>query len=155
MKKITVTIILVIGLALGGCSGMSDTEQRTLSGAAIGAGAGTAIGAISGNTALGAVIGTAAGAGGGYLYDRHKKSEEKVNQKDNKDPSGNDLKAACFFFFIFHFLIKISSLNLELVLYLIQRFSHSWEKLYIFCKKKYELLTHFVIGIDDILLGDN
>jgi uncharacterized lipoprotein NlpE involved in copper resistance len=92
MKKITVTIILVIGLALGGCSGMSDTEQRTLSGAAIGAGAGTAIGAISGNTALGAVIGTAAGAGGGYLYDRHKKSEEKVNQKDNKEGGQEDPK---------------------------------------------------------------
>jgi osmotically inducible lipoprotein OsmB len=77
MYKITITMILVIGLALGGCSGMSDTEQRTLSGAAIGAGAGTAIGAISGNTGLGAVVGTAVGAGGGYLYDRHKKSEER------------------------------------------------------------------------------
>ena len=83
MKKITVTIILVIGLALGGCSGMSDTEQRTLSGAAIGAGAGAVVGAVSGNTAVGAVVGTAVGAGGGYLYDQHKKSEEKDSQKDN------------------------------------------------------------------------
>jgi uncharacterized membrane protein len=73
-------MILIISLALGGCSGMSDTEQRTLSGAAIGAGAGTAIGAVSGNTAWGAAIGTAAGATGGYLYDRHKKKEEQKNK---------------------------------------------------------------------------
>ncbi len=77
MKKITIVTLLIISLALGGCSGMSDTEQRTLSGAAIGAGAGTAIGAVSGNTAWGAAIGTAAGAAGGYLYDRHQKGKEK------------------------------------------------------------------------------
>jgi hypothetical protein len=87
MKKITLIIIVIIGLALGGCSGMSDTEQRTLSGAAIGAGAGTAIGAVSGNTALGAVVGTAAGATGGYLYDRHKKSEEKEKKEGEKSKS--------------------------------------------------------------------
>jgi osmotically inducible lipoprotein OsmB len=46
MKNILVVTILAIGLALGGCSGMSDTEQRTLSGAALGAGAGTANGAV-------------------------------------------------------------------------------------------------------------
>ena len=77
MKNTIITFLLVISLALVGCSGMSDTEQRTLSGAAIGAGAGTAIGAVSGNTGLGAVVGTAAGAAGGYLYDQHQKSKEK------------------------------------------------------------------------------
>ena len=87
MKRITIATILTISLALGGCSGMSDTEQRTLSGAAIGAGAGTAIGAISGNTGLGAVVGTAVGAGGGYLYDRHKKSQEKEKNEDQKSKS--------------------------------------------------------------------
>ena len=80
MKKITITTILVITLALCGCSGMSDTEQRTLSGAAIGAGAGTAIGAVSGNTGLGAVIGTGVGAAGGYLYDQHQKSKEDKSE---------------------------------------------------------------------------
>jgi len=81
MKNLLFITILVIGLALGGCSGMSDTEQRTLSGAAIGAGAGTAIGAVSGNTAVGAIVGTAAGATGGYLYDQHEKSEEKEKKE--------------------------------------------------------------------------
>jgi hypothetical protein len=81
MKKITITFILVVGLALGGCSGMSDTEQRTLSGAAIGAGAGAAIGAVSGNTGLGAVVGAAAGTAGGYIYDQHKKSDEKEKKE--------------------------------------------------------------------------
>ena len=79
MKYLSIVVILVIGLALGGCSGMSDTEQRTLSGAAIGAG--TAIGAVSGNTAVGAIVGTAAGATGGYLYDQHEKSEEKEKKE--------------------------------------------------------------------------
>ena len=49
MRKFTIIVILIIGLALGGCSNMSDTQQRTLSGTAIGAGAGTAVGAMSGN----------------------------------------------------------------------------------------------------------
>ena len=84
MKKIAIAIILIISLAMGGCSGMSDTEQRTLSGAAIGAGAGTAIGAASGNTAWGAAIGTAAGATTGFLYDRHKKGEEKNNRQRDR-----------------------------------------------------------------------
>ena len=76
MRKLALVTILVIGLGLGGCANMSDTEQRTLSGAAIGAGAGTAIGAASGSAGWGAAIGTAAGAAGGYLYDRHQKAKE-------------------------------------------------------------------------------
>ena len=77
MKNLLIVTILVIGLALGGCSGMSDTEQRTLSGGAIGAGAGAVVGAAAGNTGLGAVVGAGAGEAGGYLYDQHKKGEEK------------------------------------------------------------------------------
>jgi uncharacterized protein YcfJ len=76
MKKLAIVLILVISLAFLGCAGMSDTEQRTLSGAAIGAGAGTVVGAMAGNAGWGAAIGAAAGAGGGYLYDRNQKSKE-------------------------------------------------------------------------------
>jgi hypothetical protein len=69
-------IACAAGLALGlsACSGMDSTEQRTLSGGAIGAGAGAALGAITGGSLIGgALIGGAAGAAGGYIYDREKK----------------------------------------------------------------------------------
>ena len=39
MKKALV-LIVVLALALGGCSGMSSTQQRVLSGGAIGASSG-------------------------------------------------------------------------------------------------------------------
>jgi osmotically inducible lipoprotein OsmB len=73
--------MLIFTLGLFGCSGMSDTQQRSLSGAGIGAVAGTAIGAISGHAAWGAAIGAAAGAGGGYLYDKNEKSKDAAYQK--------------------------------------------------------------------------
>lgn len=73
MKKIV--CLLAVLLFLGGCAHMSPTEQRTLSGGAIGAGAGAAVGAIAGGSpGIGAAVGGAAGALGGYLldqYDRH------------------------------------------------------------------------------------
>jgi hypothetical protein len=66
----------VLALGLSACSGMDSTEQRTLSGGAIGAGAGAALGAITGGSMLGgALIGGAAGAAGGYIYDREKKKD--------------------------------------------------------------------------------
>ena len=77
MKKYLIVAILIVGLALGGCSGMSDTEKRTLGGGAIGAGAGAAVGAAAGNTGLGAVVGAGAGVAGGYIYDQHQKGKEK------------------------------------------------------------------------------
>jgi uncharacterized protein YcfJ len=78
MKKFSIVMLLAISLALGGCAGMSDTEQRTLSGAAIGTAAGGVVGAISGHTGMGLAVGAAAGAGSGYLYDRHEKSKENA-----------------------------------------------------------------------------
>ncbi len=73
MRKIVVLTLIVCFLALG-CSGMSTTAQRTLSGGAIGAGTGAAIGAIAGNAGAGAAIGGGAGLLGGYLYDQYRKS---------------------------------------------------------------------------------
>ncbi len=61
MKKQAIVVILVISLAFVGCAGMSDTQQRTLSGTAIGAGAGTVVGAIAGDAELGAAVGGTAG----------------------------------------------------------------------------------------------
>jgi uncharacterized protein YcfJ len=55
---------------------MSATEQRALSGTAIGAAGGAVIGAIAGNAGLGAIAGGAAGLAGGLIYDQVKKNEQ-------------------------------------------------------------------------------
>ena len=80
MKNYALILILTLSLSLGGCAGMSDTEQRTLSGAAIGTGAGAVVGAIAGSAGWGAAIGSAAGAAGGFLYDRNQKAKEAAFQ---------------------------------------------------------------------------
>jgi osmotically inducible lipoprotein OsmB len=69
VNKIVAVFLLLFVLA--GCAGMSTTQQRTLSGAAIGAGGGALIGGIAGGSpGVGAAVGAGAGALGGYLYDR-------------------------------------------------------------------------------------
>jgi len=69
-----VIVAVVCVLTLGACSDMSRTQQRTLSGAAIGAGVGT-VGTVmtGGCVSCGAAIGAGAGAGAGYLYDKANK----------------------------------------------------------------------------------
>lgn len=73
--KSTLRTTAILGLVvLASCSGMNDTQQRTLSGGA----AGTAIGAAGtvltgGCVACGAAIGGAVGAAGGYVYDQIQK----------------------------------------------------------------------------------
>ena len=72
MKKKYVLLILCLLLPLlAGCSGMNKTQQRTLSGAGIGAGVG-AVGTVltGGCVTCGAAVGAAVGAGGGYVYDQ-------------------------------------------------------------------------------------
>jgi len=69
-----VVLVLVASLALGGCSGMSYTQQRVVSGGAIGAGSGALIGWAAGCPACGAAIGGGAGMVGGYVYDQYEKS---------------------------------------------------------------------------------
>jgi hypothetical protein len=81
MKKLLIVTILVISLVIGGCASMSDTEKRTLGGAAIGTAAGGIIGAIAGDTPIGLAVGAAAGAAGGYLYDHHEKAKQKAHDE--------------------------------------------------------------------------
>ena len=91
MKKIIA--ITAATLAIAGCSNMSNTEQRTVSGGAIGATAGAIGTAIfHGNPIWGAVGGAAVGAASGYVYDAYKKEQAseynsgynagKTNQKN-------------------------------------------------------------------------
>ena len=69
---------LVICVAVAGCSDMNNTQQRALSGTAIGAGAGAILGAIGGNAGLGAIAGAGAGLAGGLIYDKVK--NERTNR---------------------------------------------------------------------------
>jgi hypothetical protein len=74
MKRFAILLIPVLLLGAAGCSNMSNREQRTLSGGAIGAGGGALIGAVTGGSPLvGALIGGAGGAVVGALTGSDKK----------------------------------------------------------------------------------
>jgi hypothetical protein len=74
MKKLIFAAV-VAAVPLAGCADMSPTQQRALSGTAIGAGGGAVIGAIAGNAGLGAGIGAAAGLAGGLLFDQSRRNQ--------------------------------------------------------------------------------
>lgn len=78
MKKSKRVLVVCLAGGLVGCANMSSTEQRSLSGAAIGTAAGALIGELAtGQPLHGAAIGAAAGALGGWLYDHHEKSSSQ------------------------------------------------------------------------------
>jgi uncharacterized membrane protein len=68
-------------VVISGCAGMSETEQRTLTGGAAGAASGAVIGALAGNAGLGAAIGGGAGLAGGFLLGRHEESRQAAFQQ--------------------------------------------------------------------------
>lgn len=72
MKKIKYLIIVAsIILPIVGCTNMSKTQQGTLSGGALGAGAGLGIAALSGgNLWVGTAVGAGAGALTGYMISK-------------------------------------------------------------------------------------
>lgn len=76
MHRVFMSLAFTLALATSACSGMNTTEQRTLSGGAIGAGVGAVGTAVTGGcVACGAAVGGAVGAAGGYVYDQIKKSQ--------------------------------------------------------------------------------
>ena len=81
MNRIVQCISVAIAISVSACAGQTPTQQRTLSGGAIGAVGGTAIGAIAGNAGLGLAIGAVAGAAGGYIYDQHKQAEMQAYER--------------------------------------------------------------------------
>lgn len=87
MKKISVlTLTMLLAIAnLSGCAGMSDTQQRTVTGGLGGAATGAVIGAIAGNAGMGAAIGAAAGTAGGFLYGKHKEAEKRAYDQGRQD----------------------------------------------------------------------
>lgn len=68
MRKLILGAATASVLLTSGCAGMSPREQRTLSGGAIGAAGGAAIGAMTGGSPMiGALIGGAGGAAIGAI----------------------------------------------------------------------------------------
>ena len=73
MKKPSLVLVAIVALMAAACSGMSNKEQRALSGGAIGAGGGALVGAAAGAPLTGALIGGAAGAATGALTSKDDK----------------------------------------------------------------------------------
>ncbi len=75
MKRIIVTGLVMVFLStMIGCAGMSDQQQRTLSGSVISAAGGAGIAAIAGgNAGVGAAVGAVAGGLTGYIIGEKKK----------------------------------------------------------------------------------
>lgn len=75
MKTVALALALSSTLFVSACANMNDTEQRVVSGAAIGGASGAALGAVTGGLSIGAgaLIGAAAGAAGGYIVDQSQK----------------------------------------------------------------------------------
>jgi hypothetical protein len=77
-KSVIAALALAVALPLSSCAGMTDTQQRALTGSAGGAAGGAIIGAIAGNAGMGAAIGAGAGLLGGLVVDQHAKSKERA-----------------------------------------------------------------------------
>ncbi len=72
MKGIAVGFAALLMLSTAACSGLNKTEQRTLTGAGIGAAGGAALGAVTPGLGIGtgALIGAGVGAASGYIVDQ-------------------------------------------------------------------------------------
>ena len=73
-KSLRLGAVLLMGLGLAGCEGMTQTQRSTATGAGIGALGGAALGSLSGNAGWGALIGAGVGAAGGYAVGRSNQS---------------------------------------------------------------------------------
>ena len=79
-RKLILAPVLAALLAVAGCSNMNQSQQSTLSGAAIGTAAGVAVGAITGEWAW-AAAGAAIGAGAGYLTEQGRQRQAAAQQR--------------------------------------------------------------------------
>jgi outer membrane protein OmpA-like peptidoglycan-associated protein len=70
--------LVILGLLVGGCSSLSNTEKGAVIGTGAGAAAGAAVGKAAGGTAEGAIIGAAVGGTAGAVIGQRmdKKAEE-------------------------------------------------------------------------------
>jgi hypothetical protein len=75
--SLVVALIALTAFCVSGCA-MNETQERTGTGAAIGA----LGGALLGTSRESAVIGAAVGAAGGYLYDQYNKREDAQSENE-------------------------------------------------------------------------
>lgn len=69
-KSLRLAAVLLAGLGLAACEGMTDSQRATATGAGIGALGGAAIGSLSGNAGMGALIGAGVGGASGFAIER-------------------------------------------------------------------------------------
>ena len=82
MRRNSAVTAVVAVLLLGGCSNLSDSQQRVLTGTGVGVASGAVITAITGGCIeCGAAIGGAVGAAAGYVTDVIKKNQEQSTAK--------------------------------------------------------------------------
>ncbi len=67
LRGATLIFTCAIAMLLAGCASLNGTQQRALTGGAIGAAGGAIIGATMGAPAVGAAIGGATGAAAGVI----------------------------------------------------------------------------------------
>jgi len=65
-KPVRIAAVLLLGVGLAGCEGMTENQRATATGAGIGALGGAALGSLSGNAGWGALIGAGVGGASGY-----------------------------------------------------------------------------------------
>jgi hypothetical protein len=72
MQRNAAAFAIVTLFGMSGCADMDSTEQRVLSGSAIGAGLGAGVGALTGGLGIGvgAAIGAGVGAATGFVIDQ-------------------------------------------------------------------------------------
>ncbi len=85
MKPFIALCLIVAFLLATGCSGLSDKQQKTMTGGLIGAAGGAGIAAIAGgNAGVGAAIGAAAGGLTGYLLGEKKERDQQKSTNQMK-----------------------------------------------------------------------
>jgi uncharacterized membrane protein len=73
-RTLTLTVVMLAGLATAACAVDQTTGKRTLTGAGVGAASGAAVGLITGDFLGSTLTGAAAGAAGGFVYDQIEKN---------------------------------------------------------------------------------
>jgi hypothetical protein len=68
-------LLLLVALGVSACGNLSQTQQRTATGALGGAAVGGVLGSFAGDAGLGALLGAGVGGAGGYLYDQSQQSQ--------------------------------------------------------------------------------